>query len=151
MTLHKIAQKINGLFTFLRDILIWLFSFYQYKIMQCVLFVCGVHAGVCVAYIQWRNQYVNMNSHDHCTTHMPAYAAHAKSSNIGRTYQWFQLCSLIHLLKIIYPQVKEGIRATTMGRNGNFHTSCLPPLVALTIRVETLCTHGPVLFSWYLQ
>ena len=31
---------------------------------------------------------------------MPAYTAHTKSSNIGRTYQWFQLCrsGLVHLI-----------------------------------------------------
>ena len=29
------------------------------------------------------------------------------------------------------------VKATTMSQNGNFHTSCLPPLVALTICVET--------------
>ncbi len=39
------------------------------------------------------------------------------------------------------------IKATTGGRNANFHTTSLPPLVALTIIVETEWTCGHLICS----
>ena len=44
------------------------------------------------------------------------------------------------------------VKATTTGRNGNFHTSCLPPLVALTIRCLGGLTQTASLLRmyWYI-
>ncbi len=38
---------------------------------------------------------------------------------------------------MIWQAVYIKVKATTRGRNANFHTTSLPPLVALTIIVET--------------